>query len=333
MRWLAAILLVAVLAAPVPAQPAGPPLLALEAVERAVVLVSVIADSGGRPVHGSGSGIIIDASGLILTANHVVARARQITVTLRTGESFPATVVGGDTLFDTAVLRADVRGSLPTAGLGSSSALQYGEVLTAIGRSPRRSGGPTSGAFLELDLEARPGVPYLRASTTVWPGDSGGALINDRGEVVGLIVAITRDGAVSLSVAVDAIKTYLPDLRAGIMVRHPWLGVTGTTITDRLAQELGLAIQSGVLIYEVVPGGPAEQAGLRGGVLLNPANPREIPRGGDIITRIDGHSVTSFGMLAAYVLSRRIGETVTLEFVRAGAGFSATVVLGERPGI
>lgn len=333
MRWLAAMLLVAVLAAPVPAQSAGPPVVVLEAVDRAVVLVSVVADSGGRPVRGSGSGIIIDASGLILTANHVVARARQITVTLRTGESFPATVVGADTLFDTAVLRVEARGTLPSAGLGSSSAVQYGELLTAIGRSPRRSSGPTSGTFLELDLEARPGVPYLRASATVWPGDSGGALINDRGEVVGLIVAITRDGSISLSVAVDAIKTYLPDLRAGITIRHPWLGVTGTTITDRLVQELGLAVQSGVLVYEVVPGGPAEQAGLRGGVLLSPGTPREVPRGGDIITRIDGRPVTSFGMLAAYVLSRRIGETVTLEFVRGGTGYTTTVVLGERPGI
>lgn len=332
MRWLAAVVLMVVLAAPVQAQGQGPPSSALEALDRAVVLVSVTADSGGRPVRGSGSGIIVDPAGLILTATHVVARARQIDVTLRTGETLPARVIGADTLFDVAVLRVHALGPLPAALLGSSSLVQYGEILTALGRSPRRPSGPTLGSFLELDLEARPGVPYLRASTTVWPGDSGGALVNDRGEVVGLIVAITRDGSVSLSVAVDAIKPYLPDLRAGVMIRHPWLGVMGTTITDRLVQELGLAVHSGVLIFEVVPGGPAEQAGLRGGV-IDPRSPRDVPRGGDIITRIDGRPVASFGALAADVLGRRIGDAVTLEFIRGGAVFTTTVVLGERPNV
>lgn len=333
MRWLVALVLAAVLAAPIPAQAQGASSFVLESVDRAVVLVSIVADSGGRQIRGTGSGIIIDSSGLILTANHVVARARQITVTLRTGESLSADVVGADPLFDVAVLRVASRGSLPTAELGASSAVQSGELLTAVGRAPRRSSGPTTGSFLELDLEARPGVPYLRASTTVWPGDSGGALVNDRGEVVGLIVAITRDGSVSLSVAVDAIKRYLPDLQAGITIRHPWLGITGTTITDRLVQDLGLAVSRGVLIYEVVPGGPAEQAGLRGGTPLNPSDPRDVPRGGDVITRIDGRPVTSFGQMAAHVLSRRIGETVTLEFIRGGTIFTTSVVLGERPGL
>lgn len=331
MRWVVTVVLVAVLAAPVPAQQAGPPPAVLDAVDRAVVLVSVIAEVGGRTVRGTGSGIIIDAGGLILTANHVVGNARQITVTLRGGESVPASVVGADSLFDLAVIRADLRGRFPAAALGSSSTVQVGEGLTAVGRSPRRAAGPTSGSFLELDIEARPGVPYLRASTTVWPGDSGGALVNDRGEVVGLIVAITRDGTVSLSVASDAIRTYLPDLQSGVVIRHPWIGITGTTITERLVQELGLAVRRGVLVYEVIPGGPAEAAGLRGGVAQDPTNPRDIPRGGDLITHIDGRPVITFGQLAAYVLSHRIGDAVTLEFVRGGALYTATVILGERP--
>lgn len=330
MRWLAAvlaILVVGVLAAPQGALAQASPVV-LEA-DRAIVLISVVTDSGGRTVRGSGSGMIIEPDGLILTASHVVSRAKQIEVTLPTGELLPARVVGSDSLFDAALIKVEARGPLPTATLGSSSVLYPGQTLIALGRSPRRQQGPTSGGFIELDLEARPGVPYLRASTTVWPGDSGGALVNASGEVMGLIVAITRDGSVSLSVAVDGVKTFIPDLRAGT-VRHPWIGVVGATITNQLVAELGLAVRSGVLILEVVEGGPAAQAGLRGG---RAGGPRDIPRGGDIITSVDGRPLASFGALASYVLSRRIGDSVTLEFIRDGQVFSATVVLGERPGI
>lgn len=330
MRWVAAlltILSVGILVAPqgVQAQTS----FGVQDADRAIVLISVVAESGGRTVRGSGSGIIIEPDGLILTASHVVSRARQIDVTLPTGETLPARVMGTDSLFDSALIKVDARAPLPTAAFGASSAIYPGQTLIALGRSPRRQQGPTSGGFIELDLEARPGVPYLRASTTVWPGDSGGALVNVNGEVIGLIVAITRDGSVSLSVAMDGIRPYFADLRAG-SVRHPWIGIVGATITNQLIAELGLAVRSGVLVLEVVDGGPAQQAGLRGG---RSGGPRDIPRGGDIITKIDGRALTSFGSLASHVLSRRIGDSVTLEFIRDGQVFSATVVLGERPGI
>jgi len=228
-----------------------------------------------------------------------------------------------------ALIAVEARGPLPTAALGSSAGLQPGDLLIALGRAPRRQAGSTSGAFLALDYEGRPGVPLLRALATVWPGDSGGALLNDQGEVVGVIVAITRDGSVSMSVAIDAITPNLAALRTGV-VRHAWLGVSGLTLNERLAQELGLSIQRGVLVTEVVPGAPAAQAGLRGGAA---AAPGVVPRGGDIIVAIDGRPVPSFGTLAAYILGRRIGETVTLEFIRDGQAYTAAVVLGERPGI
>lgn len=326
-RFAVTLLIVLVAAVSAVAQPSTLP--GVAEVDRAVVLVSVTVDSGGRLVRGSGSGITIEPSGLILTAAHVVNRARSIEVTLWTGETIPAHIVGIDPLFDAALIRVDTRLPLPTAVLGSTSFLQPGTTLTALGRSPRRTAGPTSGGFIELDLEARPGVPYLRASTTVWPGDSGGAMLNERGEVIGVIVAITRDGSVSLSVAIDAVKHLMPDLLAG-SVRHAWLGVSGTTITGQLAQELGLAVRSGVLVFEAIPGGPAAQAGLRGGMANGP---RDVPRGGDIIVAIDGRPMTSFGAMASYVLSKRIGDAVTVEFIRGGSTFTTTIVLGERPNV
>ncbi|MGH2348471.1 MAG: S1C family serine protease, partial [bacterium] len=214
--------------------------------------------------------------------------------------------------------------------LGSSALLREGDLVTTFGRAPRRTGGPSSGAFITLDFEARPGAPYLRTTATVYPGDSGGALVNDRGEAVGVIVATARDGTFSLSVASDAVKTLLPDLRAGT-VRHAWLGVTGTTIDEQLAAELVLPVHSGVLVFEVIDGGPAALAGLRGGRGGGAA--RDVPRGGDIIVAVDGRPIRTFGGLAAHVLGRRIGDTVMLEILRDGRTFSVPVTLGERPNI
>lgn len=328
MRWVIAALLIVTLVAPVGAQSSAPPF-AAEAVDAAVVLVSVVTESSsGRAARGSGSGVILEPDGLILTANHVVSRARQIDVTLAGGETYRARIVGTDPVFDSALIRIDAPMLLPTAALGDSAELQSGSLVTALGRSPRRRSGPTTGIVIARDLEARPGIPHVRSTAVVWPGDSGGALVNDRGEIVGLIVAITRDGTVSLSVASEAIRRHFEDLRAGF-VRHAWLGVTGITVTPEVALELGVA-PGGVLITDVVEGGPAALAGLRGG---RPLGARDLPRGGDVIVAIDGRPVPTFGALAAYVLGRRIGDPVTLEFLRDGATFTTTVVLGERPGI
>lgn len=323
-----ALVAVALLVSPLQAQTASPPAFAIEAADRAVVLVNVtFRTTNGRAVKGSGSGIIIDPAGLVLTAEHVVSRAVTLEVQLRTGEVFPADVVGTDRVFDVALLHVDAQRPLPAAALGPSSLLLRGDTVVALGRAPRRQSGPTAGTFLQTDLETRAGVPNLVSTAIVYPGDSGGALVNERGEVVGLVVAITRNGLVSLSVASDTVRSVLTDLHAGD-VRHPWLGITGRTVTEDLATELGLVVRSGALILEVLPHSPASQAGLRG---ARPNSAVDFPTGGDIITAIDGRPVATFGAMAAYVLGRHIGDTVTLEIHRDGQVVIATVVLGERP--
>lgn len=313
------------------AQIASPPAFAIEAADRAVVLITATYRAGGgRTARGSGSGIIIDPVGLILTAAHVVDRASGLEVQLQNGELLPADVVGTDRVYDVALLRVDAASfPLPAATLGASALLQRGDTVVALGRAPRRQAGPTAGTFLEVDLEARAGVPTLLSTAVVYPGDSGGALVNGRGEVIGVIVAITRRGLLSLAVAADAARAVLTDLRAGD-VRHPWLGITGRTLTGDLATELGLTLHNGVLILEVLPRSPASLAGLRGGESNGTA---DFPTGGDVITAIDGHAVTTFGALAAYVLSKRVGDLVTLEINRDGHASTTTVVLGERPAL
>lgn len=310
------------------AQTASPPAFAIEAADRAVVLINATYRTGdGRTARGSGSGIIIDPTGLILTAEHVVNRATTLEVQLHSGDVLPAEVVGTDRVYDVALLRVDAERSLPAATLGASALLQRGDTVVALGRAPRRQAGPTAGTFVEVDLETRAGVPNLVSTAVVYPGDSGGALVNERGEVIGVIVGITRNGLISLSVAADAARAVLTDLRAGD-VRHPWLGITGRTLTEDLAVELGLALRGGVLILEVLPRSPASLAGLRGGRLNSGV---DFPTGGDVITAIDGRPVTTFGSMAAYILSKHIGDPVSLEIDRDGHVFTTTVVLGERP--
>jgi S1-C subfamily serine protease len=121
----------------------------------------------------------------------------------------------------------------------------------------------------------------------------------------------------------------MPDLATG-SVRHPWIGISGRTLTPELAAELGLAVQSGVVVNEAIPGGPAAAAGVRGG---GASASGELVRGGDVIVAIDGHPVPTFGAMAAHVLGRRVGDTVTVQLLRGGETLVLTVVLGERPNV
>ncbi|MDQ7820770.1 MAG: trypsin-like peptidase domain-containing protein [Armatimonadota bacterium] len=298
----------------------------VEAVDRAVVLIGAEYRSGARTVHGSGSGIVVDPAGLILTAHHVVDGAAALEVRWPDGRALPATVVGVDRVYDAALVRVQPVDRVAAAALGSSASLAPGDTVVALGRSPRRREGATAGVFLHVDREIRPGAPYLVSTAIVYPGDSGGALVTTRGEVVGVIVALTRNGQLSLSLAADAVRSVWDGLLAG-EVRHPWLGIVGRTLTPELAAQLGLPVTSGVLVLEVVAGGPASVAGLRG------ASGRDVPRDGDVIVAIDGQPVASFGSLAAYVLGRRVGDAVTLEIVRDGQRVTTTVILAERPAL
>ncbi len=324
-QFILVVLLLALAAVSAPAQIASLPPPLIGAIDRAIVQIHVSRNVEGGPVQGAGSGMIIDSTGLVLTAAHVVDEANALLVQLYDGQSFRAQTIGEDRVFDTALLRIEGQ-RLPAVTLGTSADVRRGHPVAAFGRSkPHRQFGPTLGTITDEDIETRPGVPHLRSTAIVWPGDSGGALVNNRGEVIGMTVAVTasyRDWMSSFSLSIDAIKSVLGDLRSG-RVRHPWTGIVGATITEKLAQEMNLADRSGVLILEVADGSPAALAGLRG------ARSASSPGGarGDVITGVDGQPVISFGALASYILGKRIGDTVALEISREGRAIAVPIVL------
>jgi S1-C subfamily serine protease len=180
----------------------------------------------------------------------------------------------------------------------------------------------------------------IQTDAPVNPGNSGGPLLDCRGNVIGIVTALENptgqnvNVGVAFAVAINTAKRYLPDMQSGKTVSHPWLGIAGEDVTPSLAQELGLSVQSGVYVVTVAQGSPAQRAGLRGAF----ASEREAQRassllpGGDVITAIDGHPVTTVEELAGYIDSHyRAGDSVRLDIARDGQKISVTVALAEWP--
>ena len=298
-------------------------------------VVSVNLTSGG------GSGFVIDPSGYIVTNNHVIAEGGPIVVAFADGSTYDAEIVGADSQADVALLKIDATG-LPALPLGDSEALEVGQLVVAIGspfgldntmttgivsalsRSlPADSTGSSLGSFYTI-----PSV--IQTDAAINPGNSGGPLINLAGEVIGINTAIesavAANSGVGFAVPSNVVKTVVTQLREGGEVAYPWLGIAGGTLTSAVAQEMGLASATrGVLVSEVTEGGPAEAAGLQGG---EPGT----GLGGDIITAIDGQTVTLFDDLLSYiVVNTTVGQNVTLSILRDGQPQTITVTLGQRP--
>jgi putative serine protease PepD len=293
-------------------------------VSGAVVRVVVSGEArGGLSPSGSGSGVVIDAGGLILTNNHVVDGARAVGVRFSNGQSRPAQVLGVDRGNDLALLRVELPPNTPVAALGDSDEVQVGEMAIAIGSPFGLDQTVTQGIVSAVDREWQPGNGRLRrdllqTDAPINPGNSGGPLLNARGEVIGintLIESPVRGSVgVGFAVPINAAKRALPQLQAGARLEPVWLGITGQELDATIARDQGLAVQEGVLITGVVPGGPAAGAGLRGGQGAN----ERIPRGGDVLRAIDGVPVRTLGELADQLAHHQPGDVVTLTIVRGG---------------
>ncbi len=298
-----------------------------------------LSGSGNVPEfeQGTGSGIILDTEGHILTNNHVVGDGGRLVVTLADGTKLNARLVGSDPLSDLAVVRVQTSPEkLHPAVLGDSDHVRVGQLAVAIGNPFGLERSLTTGVISAVGRVrpsgmGRRSIPnMIQTDAAINPGNSGGPLLNSAGEVIGINTQIQTAGGirgnmgVGFAVPVNAAKRALPDLLAGRKVQHPWLGISGIAVSEDLAEEYNLPVKEGVLVAEVLPDSPAAQAGLRGGGRRDPAS-------GDIVLTLDGRNVKAVEDIVSYLDGRNVGDRVTLTFLRDGVPHTTEVTLAAWP--
>lgn len=268
-------------------------------------------------VTGQGSGFITDKSGVILTNAHVVSGADKVTVTLKDGRTFKGQVKGTDEVTDLAVVKINPKNeSIPVAPLGDSSAVQVGDWAIAVGNPVGLNNTVTLGIISTLGRSsAQAGIPdkrvdFLQTDAAINPGNSGGPLLNARGEVIGINTAIRRDAmGIGFAIPINKAKELEPTLADGKSVAHPFIGIRMVTLTPDIAKQnnadpnsmVTLPEVNGVLVLGIVPNSPAQDAGVRRG---------------DVITKIDGKTVTDAQQLQTLVEQSGINKTLKVELQR-----------------
>jgi len=292
------------------------------------------------PRQGQGSGFIIDRRGYILTNNHVVAKAQKLTVTMAGGKKIDATLVGRDPRTDLAVIRIPPGDVEAVATLGDSDKLRPGRKAIAIGNPFGLSHTLTTGIISALHRSIRTEdgneiEDLIQTDAAINPGNSGGPLLDSNGHVIGINTAIfSLSGGyqgIGFAIPINQAKRVATQLITSGRVVRPWLGISGLSLSPSLAEGLGLGVSQGVLVVQVVRGGPAHQAGLRGGdreVLIRGLRLR---LGGDIITDINGISVDDMKQLVHHVEQMEVGEAADLGVMRKGFSKRIRVMLSERP--
>jgi serine protease Do len=271
------------------------------------------------PRQGAGSGFIVDREGYILTNYHVVEGAERITVTLADGRAFRGTVVGSDPAIDVALVRIPKAANLPEAPLGNSDELRAGEWVCAIGNPLGYVHSVTVGvvSFIGRKLFDQSLDDYIQTDAAINFGNSGGPLINSRGEVVGINSAISSKASnIGFALPINQAVAVLPQLKSTGRVSRGFIGVTLTDVTPALKQALGLAVADGAMVQDVTPRSPAERAGLR-------------PY--DVIVEVEGRRVASDQELIQDISARQPGTVTRLDILREGRRQTLSVKLAERP--
>jgi len=271
------------------------------------------------PRRGAGSGFIIDADGSILTNNHVVDRAERITVKLSDGRTMRARLVGADPDTDIALIKVDGQSGLPVAALGDSSTLRMGEWVCAIGNPLGYEHTVTVGvvSFLGRKLFDMSLDNYIQTDAAINFGNSGGPLINSRGEVIGINAAISsRASSIGFAVPINGAASVLPQLRARGRVSRGYMGVGLRDVDQDLERSLKLSVDHGALVQDITAGSPADRAGLR-------------PY--DVITSLDDRQINNDDQLIREISLRAPGTAARLHLVRDGRDQTLTVKLAERP--
>ena len=307
-----------------------------------VVLITVQWETltGLEPV-SSGSGFVYDVDGHIITNNHVIEDADALEVTFSDGTIVQAELVGADPYSDLAVVRVEAPDELlHPLPLGSSSELLVGESVMAIGNPFGLSNSMSLGIISQLGREldaprAYKIVDAIQVDAAVNPGNSGGPLMNMRGEVVGVNTAIIV-GSVGVGFAIpsDTVIREVPQLIQTGEYKHPWIGIISVDIDPDIAEAMGLNITKGTVVVEVTPGSPAEAAGIKAGSQTTDIGGRTYTLGGDVIVGIDDIEVRKLIDLVVYIeRSKNPGDTITLKILRDDELLDVDLTLGERPSL
>ena len=276
-------------------------------------------DQLDTPRRGAGTGFIIDPAGLILTNHHVVEGADRVTVRLTDGRQLRAERIGSDPDTDIALIRIEASPPVPVAPLGDSDSLRVGEWVLAIGNPLAYEHTVTVGvvSFIGRKLFDRSLDRYIQTDAAINFGNSGGPLINARGEVIGINSAISSRAAnIGFAVPINQAKEILPQLRDKGHVSRGYIGVTLRDVDPDLQQSLALASAHGALVQDLTPGSPGERAGLRTY---------------DVIVAVDGHPIDSNDALIQLIAAREPGSVAILQVLRDGRSMNFTLKLAERP--
>lgn len=288
----------------------------------------------------SGSGFVFDNRGYLLTNHHVIEQAREIEITFHKGIIQRAIVVGSDAYSDVAVLKLS-QYTGPVLTLGDSDKVNVGDNVIAIGNPFGLDGTVTSGIVSQKG-RLLPGVggfsiaDVIQFDAAVNPGNSGGPLLNSKGEVIGITSARIESprGAVGLGFAISSnlVKRVTPALMERGNYQHPYLGINVTNVTPKIAEAMNLATAQGVLITEVKTGSPAALAGLKAGDKFIEINGKKTAIGGDIIIAIDEAPVVNTNDLLNYLaLHKSPGQITVLTIIRDGKEIKVVLTLGARP--
>jgi 2-alkenal reductase len=309
-----------------------------------VVSLVVNVQQAGQTGVAAGSGFIIDNQGHIVTNNHVVSGAQNVIVIFYDGTQIEANIVGTDVDSDLAVVQVKQMpdGAHPLT-LGDSDKVQAGEWVVAIGNPFTLSNSMSFGIVSATGRTIPSGLTQyaipeaIQTDAAINPGNSGGPLIDLAGEVIGVNAQIETGGTsransgVGFAIPINIVRRVAPALIENGTYAWPYLGITGTSVDLTIQQANNLDHQKGAYIVEVVPGSPADKAGLQGATGQDVVNGVTVPVGGDVVTAIDGQQINNLTDLLVAISKHQPGDQMKLTVLRNGQQKEITVTLGSRP--
>jgi S1-C subfamily serine protease len=304
---------------------------------------------GGGGSAGQGSGFVIDGDGRVATNAHVITngsgdkitRAKEVYVQFPDGNQVPAKIVGYDPNADVGLVKVDPKGlNLVPLGLGHTGAVQVGDPVAAIGSPFGEENSLSVGVVSAKNRTIEALTEFsignaIQTDAAINRGNSGGPLLDAHGRVIGINSQIRSSGGgsvgVGFAVSVDTIRNSIDQIRADGKARYAYIGITSQPLYPQLADKLGLPVHDGALIADVVDGGPADKAGIKGGGKEIRFQASLVKVGGDVITKVDGKPITRSDDFSERITGYRPGDKVTLEIYRGGTKRTADVTLSERP--